>query len=307
MVRAALLRAASLGKGGRPWNPLNRFGAAHGPGRESSRRRFRRSRIIFLCDPLEQAAGRGFEAAQLLLLQPVSDRVSEYTAAYFGGRQLRDGWRLPAPELERTVAAAAHQLLGDEPAVATAVEEAGIAADRITSILEEVRVSRRKLDSQAEVSAALASVVHRVELNRDGLRVALVVPRPPITGDQPCPAIIARFIPMRMKRRGVELRLVIEGHSPAVDLILLQALAQARQWFEDLARGRATSLAAIAVRARIDVRHIGRVVRLAFLGPPLIELIAQGRQPPELTLQSLIRRTALPIGWEAQKTLLDLR
>src|SRR5262249_37833111 len=54
-------------------------------------------------------------------------------------RRVPDGWRLPAPEIERTVAAAAQQLLTDEPAIATAVEEAGVAADGIPSILETTR------------------------------------------------------------------------------------------------------------------------------------------------------------------------
>src|SRR5262249_56410207 len=100
-------------------------------------------------------------------------------------------WRLPARELERTVAGAVRQLLGDEPAIASAIDEAGVAADRIASILEEVRVWRNKLDSDAEAGAALSNLVHRVELRRDGLRLALVVPTPalPITDPPPHPAL----------------------------------------------------------------------------------------------------------------------
>ena len=37
--------------------------------------------------------------------------------------------------------------------------------------------------------------------------------------------------------------------------------------------------------------------RLAFLAPPLVEMIAQGRQPAELTEEMMTRRTVLPLEW----------
>jgi hypothetical protein len=45
---------------------------------------------------------------------------------------------------------------------------------------------------------------------------------------------------------------------------------------------------------------------LAFLAPSVVELIAQGRQPAELTTEKLTRRAVLPLEWEAQKQLLAL-
>ena len=98
------------------------------------------------------------------------------------GRRVHDGWRLPALEIERTVAAAAQQLLTDEPAIATAVEEAGTTVNRIPTILETTRIWCGKLQSSTEAAAALAALVHRVELSRDGLRLSLKVPMPAILG-----------------------------------------------------------------------------------------------------------------------------
>ena len=54
------------------------------------------------------------------------------------------------------------------------------------------------------------------------------------------------------------------------------------------------------------MRYVGRLIRLAFLAPPLVEMIAQGRQPAELTAEMLSRRITLPPEWEAQKQLLAL-
>ena len=77
-------------------------------------------------------------------------------------------------------------------------------------------------------------------------------------------------------------------------------------WFDQLASGRATSLAAIAAQEGISVRYVGRLIRLAFLAPPLVEMIAQGRQPAELSAERLSRRRVLPLDWEMQKQLLAL-
>src|SRR5262249_44795819 len=87
--------------------------------------------------------------------------------------------------LERTVAAAAQQLLTDEPAIAAGVEEAGVAANRMPSILETTRIWSGKLRSSTEAAAALAALVHRVELSRDGLRLSLKVPAVGVGNDPP--------------------------------------------------------------------------------------------------------------------------
>jgi site-specific DNA recombinase len=43
---------------------------------------------------------------------------------------------------------------------------------------------------------------------------------------------------------------------------------------------------------------------LAFLAPDIVEAIAAGRQPPDLTAYRLIRAVELPIAWAAQRQLL---
>jgi len=133
---------------------------------------------------------------------------------------------------------------------------------------------------------------------------------PGAANEPPWPdVIVTRFVPLQLKRRGVELRLVIPGahpQMPKVDLPLLKAVGRARRWFDQLATGRAASLAGIAAQEGISVRYVGRLIRLAFLAPPIVELIAQGRQPAELSAEMLSRRALLPPEWEAQKRLLAL-
>jgi len=57
---------------------------------------------------------------------------------------------------------------------------------------------------------------------------------------------LSRFVPLRMKRRGVETRIVIAAGDDLprkVDPALLKAVARSRGWFEELASGSVRSLA----------------------------------------------------------------
>jgi hypothetical protein len=113
----------------------------------------------------------------------------------------------------------------------------------------------------------------------------------------------------RLRRRGAELRLVIHDAHAAraeVDTTLLKALGRARRWFDQLVSGEATSLTAIAQREGLGVRYVGRLLPLAFLAPPIVEIIAQGHQPVEVTTEMLTRRTILRREWQAQLNALGL-
>jgi len=76
-----------------------------------------------------------------------------------------------------------------------------------------------------------------------------------------------------MRRRGVEMRLIIDGDAgPAarVDQPLLKAIARAYRWSNDLLAGRARSIGEIARREHLTGRHVRRVMRLAFLAPKIV-------------------------------------
>jgi site-specific DNA recombinase len=104
------------------------------------------------------------------------------------------------------------------------------------------------------------------------------------------------------------MRLVIGGGSgsaPRIDSTILKATARARRWFDDLVSGRAASMVEIGKREGVGKRYVSRMIRLAFLAPAIVERIAEGRQPPELTAQFLSTgRGDLPLSWSAQEKLL---
>jgi len=137
--------------------------------------------------------------------------------------------------------------------------------------------------------------IQRVELSSEGIRLTYSIAGISITRD----------FPMQMKRRGVEMRVVIGDASPTrIDLTLIKAIARAHSWFEELSSGQVKSLTELAKREKISGACISYRIKLAFLAPDIVNAIISGRQPPELTTQALIRGVDLPMDWNEQKQLL---
>ena len=219
------------------------------------------------------------------------------------------GWRVPAPELERVVLGAAQQILADRAAIAEAVEEADIDASQLPSVFKAADAWNDRLQSLNHATPGLAELSERVDLAQNGIKVSL---RMPLSSDENAAAkrlALTGFVPMQMKRRGIEMRLVVNGTLPPsrVDLPLLKAVARGHRWAEDLLSGRVQSVRAIAERERLSARYVWRVLRLGFLAPQIVEAIVDGRHPEALTAISLTRRIDLPALWSAQEQALGRR
>ena len=144
-----------------------------------------------------------------------------------------------------------------------------------------------------------------MDLTRDGFKLTL---RLPISPEDPSDTLtLDRFVPLTMKKRGIELRLVIQNEPSStakVDMVLLKTIARAHRWFDQLLSGEVKSLTAIATREGLNYRFVGKIIRFAFLAPEIVEAIAEGRQPPELSTELLTKRIRLPLAWGDQKRLL---
>src|SRR6202521_1319002 len=180
------------------------------------------------------------------VLSPSHARKGERKYRYYVSRNFpaqglapsRGGWRLPARELEGRVAAAVGEMLGDESTVLEAAQKTDIDSSQVDRVLHAARTWRHRLQSEAEQTSAIAELVDRVELKSDGIRVSIKLP---IAGAEksraqpPDQVAIARSFPMQLKRRGVELRLIVGDHNHSaaiVDPALLKAVARAYRWFD---------------------------------------------------------------------------
>jgi site-specific DNA recombinase len=258
--------------------------------------------------PISPLAGKVFDdAGEPLYVQSAATRGRHYR--YYVSRALvrgtannkQRGWRLPASELERGVRSAAQIILNDQRAILTALDDRGN-GDDFDQVLGVAKDLHQRLHAE-DASAALAGIIQKVQVSEDGLGVTIVLPialkRAPNCGLSELP--LAHFLPLKLARRGVELRLVFDGGSGKpgpVDAALLKAFARARCWFDEIASGQVHSLVAIARREGLRPRYVTRLTRLAFVAPCLVEAVAAGRAPVDLNLQMLMDgRMDIALDW----------
>ena len=219
-------------------------------------------------------------------------------------------WRVSALEIEKTISAAAQAMLADRATIALALDQSAIADDHLESVLRSAQRWIERL-RRSDAALALSELMERVVLSREGLQLSLRLPVPSEgAGDGPTSdhLSLVNFVPLVMKRRGVEMKMVLEGDKTLnrVDLPLLKAVARARRWSDDLVSGRVESIDALAKREGLDKRSVRRLIRLGFLSPKIVEAIAEGQQAPELTVIALIRRLDLPLLWRGQEQVLSI-
>ena len=110
--------------------------------------------------------------------------------------------------------------------------------------------------------------------------------------------------PPCIAKRGVEQKLVIGTGlmTPGPrDEPLVKALARAYAWFEDLRLRRVKDASELAAREQLPRSYVQANLPLAFLAPPIVVAILEGRQPPDLNLKRLMYRSELSIDWRFQR------
>jgi DNA invertase Pin-like site-specific DNA recombinase len=230
--------------------------------------------------------------------------------------------RIPAADLESVVVQRLLRWLGDKlallDALSTAQDEAALlqaliaaasaqchawptlAPDQLRALLRAVIINITI--GTHTIVIALSKAALRAGLLAGNFRCAADSAAAPAPGFEDDP--IQLTIPARPQRCGREVRLMVtpaeasttpSRESPA----LIKALAQGHAWGNQLLRGEARSLRAIAKSAGVSERYVSQVVRSAFLAPDLVEAVLQGRQPAQLTLRQIMQN--LPLDWNEQR------
>ncbi|HKM53126.1 MAG TPA: hypothetical protein VJY33_06910 [Isosphaeraceae bacterium] len=205
---------------------------------------------------------------------------------------------------------AARTILDNRASMIAALQESGAEISDVDQILAIASDWRQRLLSEAEAPAAIGELIASVQLTDKGIRIALKVPLPSSSEEQASTPVLrlSHFVPMKLKRRGVEMRIILDGQLQApqqVDPALLKGIARSRCWFEEVASGRTRSLVEIARREGLPKRYVARLARLAFASPVVAEAVAEGRAPTGINLQMLMDgRFALPLDWKDQQLML---
>ena len=213
-----------------------------------------------------------------------------------------DAWRLPAPQLEQSIARVIQIHLSD-PAIlpkmlgdidATDVERLRALISLVAETVAPHQGAAKWNDLIASATVSPGRLV--VELDGEAIadRLELHVDR--INVDHL--RIKAAF---QLRRKGVETKIILGCERPEVDEVLIRNIVKARHWFEAIRRRE--TFAEIATREGTSRRRIQDVVDLAFLAPELLKQIIAGTLPMYVTSDFLIKQ-GVPGRWSDQRDLM---
>lgn len=87
----------------------------------------------------------------------------------------------------------------------------------------------------------------------------------------------------------------------AQDPHVLRAIARAWSWRRQLETGAASTIQDIAAAEKVSDRFVGRMIRLAYLSPNVLETLVITRKPPALSLNDLMAVAELPWFEQAKR------
>src|ERR1700730_17019060 len=112
--------------------------------------------------------------------------------------------------------------------------------------------------------------------------------------------LLGLTVPVGLKRAGREMRMLVENaddQTPA-DPSLLRIIARAHHIQARLIQTPKLTVHDIAREERVSAAYLYSLLRLPWLAPDIVTAIINGRKPPQLTAQTLMRLTPrLPAGW----------
>jgi site-specific DNA recombinase len=213
------------------------------------------------------------------------------------------GWRLPAPKLEAIIA----RLIADHLTAAT-TERRLMAAPDLREGEKLIRASQGLLqrlrqkdpDTLRAILTSGSIDPRRITLTLDKAELATALG---ISPENLAPDLANIHSPVRLRRRGVEAKLVIGDHQPDPDPVLIRTLRDAHLWAGALREG--TPLLTIARNTAHHDAFIRTRGQLAFLSPKIQIAIREGTLPLEVTLKRMLRQP-IPLDWITQERMFGL-
>jgi hypothetical protein len=220
--------------------------------------------------------------------------------------------RYSAPEVEKLVLHSLQSWLSDPLRVAGALGGYDLRPDDVKRLRQRLDETSTALADPRQNYALARELLSSVTLSEEALELSIQAPalseRLQLT--EPSEATLDLIFACSLRRRGQTLTLQIDGGTKITSLDtnsrqLIEAVATAHLWWEEISTGQVPSLRQLAERENINVSHASRLIRLAFLSPHLVRQILEGRQAPHLSVEHLTRRIDLPHDWAAQERLLS--
>lgn len=231
--------------------------------------------------------------------------------------------RIPAGNLESIVLDRLRRLLSSRGELLDAIEGASIGHTGQGHLIQRGRQIAAELGQTPEQNRpTVTTLVRRVEVQPDCAKINISQERlvamlasppmdlsvhdlPPIDADD---TVLTLTAPMRLRRVGREMKLLVDDQSARIDMSLLKILARAHDVQIRMNQNTQLGVRDIAREEGVTPAYIYTLLRMPWLAPDIVTAIINGRQPMELNTRRLIRLTAhLPANWDAQRILLGFR
>lgn len=113
-------------------------------------------------------------------------------------------------------------------------------------------------------------------------------------------------VPIQFRKRNGRRLIVTQGAEPVrceprrqTYETLVEAIAKAYRWQEQLESGQCDSLEDLAKGLKLDRSYVGRMLRLTSLAPDMVEATVVGREPKGISLRQL--HDGVPPCWQEQR------
>ncbi len=233
-----------------------------------------------------------------------------------GGAPSAAGMRIPANDIERAVTERLTQFLAERTAIYNIITMAISDGAEQAALLDRAAALASAWSEQSlgDCRALLRRLVSRIVVHTNHIDLHLdtatliatlrgsASPSSAPTDHQPPADPILLTIPVRLKRAGLEVRMLVEGAGSAAepDPTLIKLILRA-QHLRDRMLGERLGVGELAASEGVTTSYIARVIRLGFLAPDIVTAILNGRQPIGLTANKLANDSRLPIAWPEQR------
>jgi hypothetical protein len=208
----------------------------------------------------------------------------------------KDGWRLPAVELETKVANVIAKHLSAPSFIGSLLPDATAA---------EIADAKAKIDAIGTGIGSWLELIQRIDLKVGELSICLdheqIAKLLDCHLDEQIQEPLTIKAPFQIRKRGVETKLIFADAPSQRDETLIKNIAKAHHWFEQIKSGKTFSQ--IAATDKTSKRRIQQMIELAFLAPDIIRDVLEGTQPFGFTSDWCLRHS-IPTSWADQRVLI---
>lgn len=213
------------------------------------------------------------------------------------GEANKDGWRLPAEELEKKAAHVLRQHINRASFIGQIAPNASASAIATAKAKVQVLCERKDIKPSLDLTERIGLGPGLLSITINAEKLAALVEQVPGDVQQGHLTITA---PFQLRKRGVETKLIFADESGDLDEVLIKNIAKAYDWYQQIKAGK--TLSEIAKVDGTNNRRVQQMIDLALLAPDIVRDVLNGNGPIGLTSDWCMRHV-LPADWSEQRAL----